>query len=331
MRCILLKFPQTECDLHCAYCYLGHRPRRHTAVGDFMQRHSPEAIAETLSPQRVGGSCFFYGYADGEPLLHDVNVKLLAALAARGHFAAVTTNLNAADTGRLERVFAPSNRWRVLFLASLHWHELLRTGRLDAFFDTMDSLRATGFSCRVRLCFAPEYLSELEAIDALCIRRTGQLPLLTRWRATERPCPIMDDLDSIGTRSPIYRLQKKCADIPRREFCLAGERSAVLDLGSGEFRACLAEPVVGVLDPGDQDNRFAFLGKPVGCQCHASWCMCCSILWPWGVLPELFPGTWSDLFFAPDDRFVTPALHAALSAVPDASAHIDHNPAKELP
>lgn len=330
MRCVLLKFPQTECDLNCAYCYL--RGGRRTADGDFMRRHSPEAIAESLSPERIGGPCFFYGFADGEPLLHDVNVRLMAALAARGHFAAVTTNLNAADARRMERAFAPEDRWRVLFLASLHWHELQRRGRLDAFFDTMDRLRKAGFSCRIRLCLAPEYLSELEEVDALCLRRTGKLPLLTRWRGNESPGLNMDDLDRIGVRSPVYRLQKRCADVPRREFCLAGERSAVLDLGSGEIRACLAEPVAAVLDPSAMGNIHPFPGEPVGCHCHARWCMCCSILWPWGVLPELFNGTWADLFFAPGDRCVDPALHAALSAVAAASpAFIAPATPKECP
>ena len=318
MRCVLLKFPQAECDLQCAYCYL--RSMRRAAVGDFIQRYPPEAIAESLSPERVGGPCFFYGYADGEPLLHDVNVRLLAALAARGHFVAVTTNLNAANPGYLERVFASCDRWRVLFLASLHWHELRRNARLNAFFDTMDCLRTSGFSCRIRLCFAPEYLFEREAIDALCLQRTGQLPLLTRWRGTESPGPLMNDLDHIGVRSPVYRLQKICADVPRREFCFAGERSAVLDLGNGTFRACLAEPVMGVLDPASPHKDLPFPGKLVGRHCSARWCMCCSILWPWGVLPDLFPGTWTDLFFVPGDGFVVPALRKALSVAPDVAA-----------
>ena len=329
MRCVLLKFPQLECDLCCAYCYL--RSRRRKSVGDFMQRHSPEAIAESLSPERIGGSCFFYGYADGEPLLHEENARLLAALAARGHFVAVTTNLNAVDTGCLERAFASCDRWRVLFLASLHWHELRRIGSLNAFFDTMDCLRAAGFSCRIRLCLAPEYLLEREAIDAICLQRTGQLPLLTRWRGAESSDMDMNDLDCIGSRSPVYRLQKRCMDVPRREFCLAGERSAVLDLGSGAFRACLAEPVTGVLDPTSLHKDISFPGEPVGRHCHARWCMCCSILWPWGVLPDLFPGTWADLFFVPGDRFVAPALRTALSVVPDVSLHTDRNLAEECP
>lgn len=327
MRCVLLKFPQKECDLCCAYCYL--RSRKRAAGGDFMQRHPPESIAESLSPERVGGPCFFYGYADGEPLLHEENVRLLAALAARGHFVAMTTNLNAADPGRLERVFASCDRWRVLFLASLHWNELRRSGRLNAFFNTMDCLRAAGFSCRIRLCLAPEYLSERESIDALCLQRTGQLPLLTRWRGPESPDLDMSELDCIGARSPVYRLQKSCTDVPRREFCFAGKRSVVLDLGSGEFRACLAEPVTGVLDPNSPHTALPFPGKPVGRHCHAHWCMCCSVLWPWGVLPDLFPGTWADLFFTSGDRFVVPALRASLSVVPEVLSRIDHNPAEE--
>ena len=327
MRCVLLKFPQTECDLRCSYCYLRSRGR--AADGEFLRCHPPEAIAAALAPERVGGPCFFYGYADGEPLLHEENIRLLAALAARGHFVAVTTNLNAADSGLLEGIFAPCDRWRVLFLASLHWHELRRTGRLDAFFDTMDRLRAAGFSCRVRLCLAPEYLPELEAIDALCFRRTGQPPLLTRWRGGGPTGPDMDDLDRIGVRSPVYRLQKRCADVPRREFCLAGERSAVLDLGSGEFRACLAEAVAGVLDPDAPDKALPFPGEPVGRHCSARWCMCCSILWPWGVLPDLFPGTWTDLFFVPGDRFVDSALREALATTPEIPP--DCSPPEECP
>ena len=187
-----------------------------------------------------------------------------------------------------------------------------------------DRLCAAGFSCRIRLCLAPEYRDELEEIDALCLRRTGQLPLLTRWRGNERPGPDMEELDRIGDRSPVYRLQKSCADVPRREFCLAGERSAVLDLGSGEFRACLAEPIAGVLVPEEPEGALPFPGAPVGRHCRSRWCMCCSILWPWGVLPDLFSGTWADLFLVPGDRFVSPALHAALSAV-------DSPPAEKRP
>lgn len=331
MRCVLLKFPRTECDLRCSYCYLRLRKGTAVADGGFLERRLPETIADSLAPERLGGACFFYGYADGEPLLYDANVRLLAALAARGHFVAVTTNLNVPASSRLERAFAPGDRWRVLFLASLHWHEMRRLGRLDAFFGNLDRLREAGFSCRVRLCFAPEYLPELESIDELCLRRTGQLPLLTRWRGTESPGPGMDALDCIGVRSPVYRLQKSAADVPRREFCLAGNRSCVLDLGNGEFRACLAEPVMGILDPDTPGQPLPFPSVPVGRHCRARWCMCCSILWPWGVVPDLFPGPWADLFFAAGDRFVNPRLRAALSVAADDSSGINSNPGDPCP
>lgn len=311
MRCVLLKFPQEECDLRCSYCYLHSRPSH--GISWFLERHTPEVIADALAPDRMGGVCFFYGYADGEPLLHAVNIKILAALAARGHFAAVTTNLNSDGVLRLEKEVPVQDRWRVLILASLHYWELCRGNRLDRFFDHLSRLREAGFWCRIRLCLAPEYLPALDEIDELCKRRTGQLPLLTRWRGPGTSDPEMEALDRVGMRSPVYRLQKQCADVKRREFCLAGAKSAVLDLGDGTVRACLAEPCRGLFDPTDPDTVRFFLGEPVGRECHARWCMCCSLLLPWGVIPELDPGSWGDLFFDPQDSTIDPRLKQALS------------------
>jgi hypothetical protein len=329
MRCVLLKFPQEECDLHCSYCYLGFRHRHGTA--GFLERHTPEAIAEALSPNRLGGACFFYGYADGEPLLHGVNAKILGALAARGHFVAVTTNLNSEGILRLEKEVPVRARWRVLVLASLHYHELLRAKRLDRFFENMAGLRHAGFSGRIRLCLAPEYLAALQDIDALCKRHTGQLPLLTRWRGKDAGGIGMAALDRIGARSPVYCLQKRCADEKRKEFCLAGERSAVLELGSGQVRACLAEPVCGKLDPANPGASWQFPGKPVGRNCHARWCMCCSLLLPWGMIPGFVPESWGELFFEPQDPNIDSGLRHVLSVRRHPEVPATPTPSKEAP
>ena len=329
MRCVLLKFPQEECDLRCSYCYLGFRRRRGTAA--FLERHTPEAIAEALSPECLGGACFFYGYADGEPLLHGVNAKILAALATRGHFVAVTTNLNSEGVMRLEAEVPPADRWRALVLASLHYGELRRRNRLDRFFDHLSRLRKAGFWCRIRLCLAPEYLSVLNEIDMLCKQRAAQLPLLTRWRGPGTSDVDMDALDRVGMRSPVYRLQRQCADVTRREFCLAGEKSAVLDLGDGTVRACLAEPGCGVWEPGNPAFPRLFPGAPVGRNCHARWCMCCSLLLPWGVIPELDPGSWGELFFAPQDPTVDPRLKRAFSDAGQTEGLVQPEPSRSLP
>lgn len=328
MRCVLLKFPQEECDLRCSYCYLRSRPRHGRAW--FLDRHTPKAIADALAPDRMGGVCFFYGYADGEPLLHPVNMRILATLAAQEHFTAVTTNLNSDGVLRLEEEVPSRDRWRVLVLASLHYGELCRRNRLDCFFDHLSRLREAGFWCRIRLCLAPEYLPVIDEIDELCKRRTGQLPLLTRWRGPGMDDTDMEALDRVGIRSPVYRLQRRCADVKRREFCLAGAKSAVLDLGDGTVRACLAEPPRGFFKPDDSGSIRLFPGNPVGRNCHARWCMCCSLLLPWGVIPGFDAGSWGELFFEPQDPTVDPRLKRALSDTRRTKPDTEPKPSEEL-
>ena len=247
-----------------------------------------------------------YALPSGEPLR--------AALAEQGHITAVTTNLNSIDPDEIAALFPEGSRRRVLFFASLHYFELQRRGRLDHFFDHLLRLRQAGFSWQIRLCLAPEYLPVIDEIDQLCRQRTGQLPVLTRWRDIERRDADMTALDRIGERSAVYKLQKQCADVRRREFCHAGEFTVALDLGSGRYRACLAEPAAGELRPEEESGTIAFPLTPAGENCHARWCMCCSHLLPWGVIPELDPGSCGEFFFPDGGSNIDPGLLAMLSA-----------------
>ena len=134
-HCILLKFPQTECDLSCSYCYV-HRNKK-TGSSLFFQDCTPELIAGALAPEKMGFRTFFYAYSDGEPLLHEENIKMLASLASSGHAVAVTTNLNCIDPASLSSFFSLEARHRMLFFASLHYLELRRRNRLSRFFETL--------------------------------------------------------------------------------------------------------------------------------------------------------------------------------------------------
>lgn len=310
-RFILLKFPQTDCDLGCSYCYLNRR--KHVGAYDFFKKHTPETLAAMLAPEKIGGSAFFYAYSDGEPLLHEENLDLLSRLTEQGHFAAVTTNLHSAILSSVVDRFSPQARRRMLFFASLHYLELRRRDQLSSFFDTLQQLRHDGFSWQIRLCLAPEYLPWIEEIDTLCLERAGQIPLLTRWRDGSGKKVDMSALDRIGKRSPVYRLQLCCADQKRTEFCLAGKKSCLLDLGTGEFRACVAERVCGHLELDAVNAVQQLPDSPVGRNCSASWCMCCSHLLPWGVIPELYPGNHAELFFPDNTNSLSPELLDILS------------------
>ena len=310
-RYILLKFPQRDCDLSCSYCYLNRR--KYVGTNAFFRQRPPEKIAAALAPERIGGKSFFYAYSDGEPLLHNENLELLSHLTKRGHFAAVTTNLNCVDPASAAAWFSPEARGRMLFFASLHYLELRRRNRLALFFDTLHQLRKDGFSLRIRLCLAPEYLPWIKEIDAMCLDRAGQLPLLTRWRDGSGKKIDMSTLDRIGERSPVYRLQRRCVDQKRTEFCLAGKKSCLLDLETGEFHACVTERACGHLGT-DVGNAVQQLpDSPVGRNCSAGWCMCCSHLLPWGVIPELYPGSYAELFFSDCPNSLSPELLDVLS------------------
>lgn len=147
----------------------------------------------------------------------------------------------------------------------------------------------------------------------MCFERAGQFPLLTRWRDGSGKKIDMSTLDRIGERSPVYRLQRRCADRKRIEFCFAGKKSCLLDLETGEFHACVTEQACGHLGTVVGNAVQQLPDSPVGRNCSASWCMCCSHLLPWGVIPELYPGNHAELFFSDCPNSLSPELLDVLS------------------
>lgn len=300
-RFIAVDVSVSACNLRCSYCYV-RRQGNNTGVIRPLERPAGE-IGKAFSRERLEGRAFLYLYANGEPLLLPGLSDIVRSLLEEGHYVAIVTNMTV-QKGISALLELPDElRERLLFFASLHYLELKRTERLSDFFRHIRMAGKAGCSWQMRLCLCPEYVEELEEIKRMCLRETGQLPIVSYLReSVYMPDAVQRLLDEAARSfdSALYDFQKAVCDIPRREFCHAGEWSLAVNLASGDVRACLCEAVRENIYFDEAAPPIAW--APVGRRCRASWCMCGAHFLSWGVAPSLKCPSYAQMFSRPGDQ-----------------------------
>ena len=309
-RFIAVKLPCYRCNLNCQYCYA---PERRSKIKSEALFAPITDITSALHPKNMGGRCVINLFCDAEPFCSDYTNQLICGLLNSGHMVIISTNMTCTRQIRMLIGACAQKTRHLLFMASLHYNEILRLGLDEEFFDNLRFVRVNGASWQMRMCFAPEYVSKMDEIKRRCLREVGQIPIFSRYRAScecERTSimPILDSyMPDVG--EPLYWLQKKLVDVKRTEFCWAGRYSMVLDLSNGSIRKCIAQPIEG--------NLFSYSCggdiEPVGKSCQSQWCSCGSQFLSWGLIPELQAQSYYATFFRGNETSVTTEVKGALS------------------
>lgn len=285
--------PVTACNLKCSYCYIIQRDRRKSEIPKL--KYDVRHIGYSLRKERLGGTCFFSICGAGETLMADHIVELVEELLRQGHYVNITTN--GTLTGQFERLAGMAEEYisRLHVSFSLHYLELQRIGKLDAFFDNANRIKSSGGSILVQFNLCDEYEPYLNEIRRLCVERMGAAPQVAPAR---REVNLESDIRlftghtweeyyDMGKQfgSPLFEFNMRNFNVQRKEFCYAGDWSGVLDLNSGVLRKCYAHGLgrMNIFEnPGDKIN-FGAVGK-----CGSPYCMNSSHFLSLGVIPELY-------------------------------------------
>ncbi|WP_182440680.1 MULTISPECIES: radical SAM protein [Clostridia] len=298
-ECLL---PTTQCNLKCEYCYIIQENRR--GMRQIGLDYSVEHILKALSVERVGGVCYFSLCGTGETFLQKELVPLIHGLLEEGHYVNITTN--GTVTNRIEELLdfncALLKHLHISF--SLHYLELKRIGKLDAFFENVRKVRVSGASVLVQINLYDGYMPYFEEIRNRCLKEIGALPQVAATRR-EMDGDVFDNIQlhtdlteqeyfEVGEQfdSPLFRFTMHNFNVTRKEFCYAGDWSFNLDLKTGNLKACYHS--------GISQNIFNDLSKPiryqaVGNNCKSRYCINSSHFISMGVIPEYKCMTYAQL------------------------------------
>lgn len=294
-ECLL---PVTVCNLECSYCYVIQENRRSMEMAQL--KYSPEHIAKALRKERVGGTCLISICGAGETLAQNEAVPIVKYILQEGHFVNITTN--GTLTNRFDQLIEECgeniNRLHISF--SLHYIELKKRGWLERFFKNICKMRAAGASILLQINLCDEYIPYIEEIKEISYKYVGAYPQVALTRdESEKPFKVMtggsyERYLQQGSRfeSPLFRFTTQNFNMPRKEFCYAGEWSGVLNLQTGWLSRCYANP--------EGENIFENIKRPihfeaVGKYCHNSYCVNSSHFMSLGVIPELDTPTYAEL------------------------------------
>lgn len=263
-------------------------------------QYSPEHIAKALSPERVGGICYFSICGAGETLAQKEVIDIVSLLLKEGHYVNITTN--GTLTNRFDMLIeqCKKNIERLHVSFSMHYIELIRLNLLDKFFENIKKIKNAGASFLLQINLCDEYIPYIQEIKAISQKEVGAYPqvALTRDEST-RPFRIYgniseEDYYKQGRRfnSPLFDFTCENFNVKRKEFCYAGDWSGVLNLQTGWLSKCYANP--------QGQNIFEDLSEPikfeaVGHNCQNSYCVNSSHFMSLGVIPSLKTPTYAEL------------------------------------
>jgi hypothetical protein len=291
-------FPSKTCNLRCHYCYITH-------TGSFGAKppvfpYSAEQIGRALAPERLGGICHLNVCGEGETLLPRGVLDILYRILQAGHLIMVVTN--GTMTERFETIWKwPREiRSRLGFKFSYHFLELKRLGLLNVFWTNVRKTRDAGCSISVELTPSDEMIPFIrEAIDQ-CVGQAGAVCHVTVARNERYPgYPILTSLprerylETWGVfNSDLFAFKLAVFGQKRREYCYAGEWSAVLNLCTGTLKQCYKGRCL--------QNIFQDVARPIrfeaiGHHCPEPHCYNAHAYLTLGVIPELATPTYDTM------------------------------------
>lgn len=282
--------PVTKCNLKCRYCYITQNKRWKDKEPEF--KYNPEHIRKALSIERLGGICLINLCGGGETLIPRETVDIVRCLLEEGHYVMVVTN--GTIKNRIEDIltFPKELLDRFMFKISFQYEQLKMLNMIESFFENINKIREAGCSFSLELTPHDEIIPEIENIKRLCIDNVGALCHVTIARDDSSPLkPILSRYEKDkykriwGTfNSELFDFKLKTFGVKRNETCYAGERTMVLNLGTGILKQCY--------DSESLQNIFEDIVKPInfsiiGNGCITSHCYNSHVFMALGVIPEI--------------------------------------------
>ncbi len=288
-KLILAVIPNQRCNLKCEYCYISQ-------VEDWddndTMKYSPEHIAACLSKERLGGTALINLTGNGETMLQSNIVDIIRCLLQEGHYVEVVTNGTVRK--KFEEIVAFPNELldRLFFKLSFHYKELNRLGVLDRFYETVTLLKNNNIAYSLELMAYDGIENDIDAIVNSCVDNVGAICQSTIGRADRKKgrdllsVHSQAEYETIWSKlnSPMLKFKLQLLGVKRREFCYAGKWSLLVDLYTGNAKACYRQPY--------SQNIFEDIQKPidfcpVGHYCLQPYCINGHAHLTWGLIPEL--------------------------------------------
>lgn len=310
--------PVTVCNLKCSYCYVIQRDYRNMKLAQL--KYSPEHIGKSLSPNRLGGTCFFSICGAGETLAQPETISIVLELVKQGHIVNITTNGTLTNRFKEFEKFKPEELERIHFSFSLHYLELKRCNLLDEFFSNVNFVKNLGCSILVQLNLCDEYIPFVDDIKEICIKRVGAYPQIAATRKESHglsQVELMSELPDeeykkIGNsfHSDLFEFTMENFNKKRTEFCNVGERSGSLDLSTGALRKCYGAPTVQyIFDNPNSDIVFS----PIGNHCCSSFCFNSSHFMALGIIDNGDKRSYCSIRNRPEAHWFNDTFKYALS------------------
>ena len=286
--------PIHVCNMQCSYCYVSQYDKKYHREKDYKVQfnYSPEQVKKALSSERLGGICHFNVCGNGETLIPEQLVDYIRVILENGHSVMIVTNGVLTDRIKKYLEFPQDLRRRLGFKMSFHYLELKNKNLLKTYFDNIKLIKEAGCSFSVELTSNDEYEPYIDEIKKVCMKELGALchlsvprdepedkiPLLSKHTLAEYN-EIWKGFDSAMFDNKIRYWGEK-----RKEYCHAGEYSALLHLGTGNMRPCY-------MVHGMNQNIFENPDKPiVWCpvgKCKIAHCFNAHSFLAFGNIPEL--------------------------------------------
>lgn len=261
-RFIDIHVPITTCNLKCHYCYVNQMCKSNTEKVRF--DYTPEHVGKALSVERLGGKCLFNVCGLGETLIPKELLRYIEVLLREGHHVMIVTNGTLTERFKEIELMEAELRKHLFFKFSFHYLELIRTDKMDMFFENVKRMQEAGCSFTVEVTPNDELEPYIEDIKQICKEKLGVLchitiprkendqviPLLSK-HSFEEFCNIWGAFDS-----KLFDFKKSIWGVKRTEFCHAGEWSGLLNLGTGIWTPCYNIR-------GQKKNIFKNIEKPI--------------------------------------------------------------------
>ena len=296
-KMILLHVPTSICNLRCHYCYLAQRDVCYEGKQADI-KYSPEYIAEALSPKRLGGICYINSCAEGETLLTK-NIDLYyKALAEKGHYIEIVTNMTV--TPVIERILSWDKGLlkHIEFKCSFHFLELKKRGLLDVFVKNVKKAWEAGASANIEITPSDELIPYIEEVKEYSMKEFGALPHLTIAR-DDRTKEIgyltkLTDNEYQKTwekfDSDFWKFKRSVFGVKQTKFCYGGLWSIYVDIATGDARACYFMPIGNIFDDLSKPIRFTPIGR-----CPIAHCYNAHAFLTMGLIPDATDVRYGDI------------------------------------
>lgn len=287
--------PVSACNFRCMYCYIGQINENKGKIVSFAS--SSDRLAARLSPERLGGYCYFNLCGNGETMMHPQLSSFVYELTGMGHYVDIITNGTLVKKfDELIQKLDPDRQSHLFIKFSFHYLELKRTGLMNKFLENVEKIKESGISYTIEITPHDELVSYIDEIKTFSIRHFGAFPHITvaRNEATKE-IELLTKLSRDEYKETWGQFDSRLFDFkfsifnqPRCEFCYAGLWSLEVDLATGNYIQCYRGKKLGNLL-----NNKPIIFAPIG-KCNLPHCFNGHAFLAYGDIPELPAPTYKE-------------------------------------